>query len=180
MKTIVLSSKISIDKYQKLNFQIDQDLCNFLRKLNFCIIPIAFKKKNIDFKNLENSNGLILAGGGDLYKYKKNKVNKIRDNYEKKLFEYYFRKNKPILAICRGFQLIADIYGIKLKKLKIMLENFTLLKINKSRFINDKKIIVNSFTIIQLKNYLKILLKFQIQKMAQLKLQNISQKRYSV
>lgn len=160
MKTIVLSSNISIDKYQKLNFHLDQDLCNFLKKLNFCIIPIAFKKNNIDFKDLEKSNGLILAGGGDLYKYKKNKINKIRENYEKKLFRYYYRKNKPILAICRGFQLIADIHGIKLKKINNHVKKFHLLKINKSRFINDKKIIVNSFHNYSIKklpkNFIKI------------------------
>jgi len=160
MKTLVLSSKIIIDKYQKINFQIDQDFCKLLRKLEFCITPITFKKKKIDFKNLENSDGLILAGGGDLYKYKKKKVNKIRDNYEKKLFKYYFRKNKPILAICRGFQLIADIYGIKLEKIKNHVRKFHLLEINNSRFINDKKIKVNSYhnyTIKKLpKNFIKI------------------------
>jgi len=160
MKTLVLSSKIIIDKYQKINFKIDQDLCKLLRKLEFCITPITFKKKKIDFKNLENSDGLILAGGGDLYKYKKKKVNKIRDNYEKKLFKYYFRKNKPILAICRGFQLIADIYGIKLEKIKNHVRKFHLLEINNSRFINDKKIKVNSYhnyTIKKLpKNFIKI------------------------
>ena len=145
MKILVLSSKITIDKYQKINFQIDEDLSNLLRQLDFCLMPITFKKKDIDFKNLENSDGLILAGGGDLYKYKKKTVNKIRDNYEKKLFEYYFRKNKPILAICRGFQLIADINGIKLEKIKNHVKKFHLLKINKSRFINSKRINVNSF-----------------------------------
>ena len=86
MKSITLSSKIIIDKYKKINFQIDQDLSIFLKELGFSNLPIILKKNNVDFKNLKKSNGLILAGGGDLYKYKKNKVNKIRDNYEKKNF----------------------------------------------------------------------------------------------
>ena len=29
----------------------------------------------------------------------------------------FYKNNKPILAICRGFQLIADIYDIKLEKI---------------------------------------------------------------
>ena len=145
MKSITLSSKIIIDKYKKINFQIDQDLSIFLKELGFSNLPIILKKNNVDFKNLKKSNGLILAGGGDLYKYKKNKVNKIRDNYEKKLFKYYYKKNKPILAICRGFQLIADIYGIKLEKVNNHVRKFHSLKIDRSKYIKDKSLKVNSY-----------------------------------
>ncbi len=145
MKSITLSSKIIIDKYKKINFQIDQDLNIFLKELGFSNLPIILKKNNVDFKNLKKSNGLILAGGGDLYKYKKNKVNKIRDNYEKKLFRYYYKKNKPILAICRGFQLIADIHGIKLEKINNHVRKFHSLKIGRSKFIKDKTLKVNSY-----------------------------------
>ena len=145
MKSITLSSKIIIDKYKKINSQIDQDLSIFLKELGFSNLPIILKKNNVDFKNLKKSNGLILAGGGDLYKYKKNKVNKIRDNYEKKLFRYYYKKNKPILAICRGFQLIADIYGIKLEKINNHVRKFHSLKIGKSKFIKEKTLKVNSY-----------------------------------
>ena len=145
MKSITLSSKIIIDKYKKINFQIDQDLSIFLKELGFSNLPIILKKNNVDFKNLKKSNGLILAGGGDLYKYKKNKVNKIRDNYEKKLFRYYYKKNKPILAICRGFQLIADIYGIKLERINNHVRKFHSLKIERSKYIKDKSLKVNSY-----------------------------------
>lgn len=145
MKSITLSSKISIDKYSKINFHIDQDLNIFLKELGFCLTPIVFRKNNIDFKSLDNSKGLILAGGGDLYKYKKNRVNKIRDNYEKKLFKYYYKKNKPILAICRGFQLIVDIYGIKLERINNHVKKFHSLKIDKSKFIKNKILKVNSY-----------------------------------
>ena len=145
MKSITLSSKIIIDKYKKINFQIDQDLNIFLKELGFSHIPIVLKNKNVDFKILKKSSGLILAGGGDLYKYKKNKVNKIRDNYEKKLFKYYYKKNKPILAICRGFQLIVDIYGIKLERINNHVRKFHSLKIDRSKYIKDKSLKVNSY-----------------------------------
>ena len=145
MKSITLSSKIIIDKYKKINFQIDQDLNIFLKELGFSHIPIVLKNNNVDFKILKKSSGLILAGGGDLYKYKKNKVNKIRDNYEKKLFKYYYKKNKPILAICRGFQLIVDIYGIKLERINNHVRKFHSLKIDRSKYIKDKSLKVNSY-----------------------------------
>ena len=65
--------------------------------------------------------------------------------YEKKLFKYYYKKNKPILAICRGFQLIADIYGIKLEKINNHVRKFHSLKIDRSKYIKDKSLKVNSY-----------------------------------
>ena len=145
MKSIILSSKAIIDKHQNINFLIDQDLSTFLNNLNFKILPKVLKNDKINLKNLKNADGLILAGGGDLFKYKKNKINKIRDNYEKKLLKYFIKKNKPILAICRGFQLVADFYGIKLEKIKNHVRTTHNLKLLNSRFITYSKLSVNSY-----------------------------------
>ena len=66
MKSIVLSSRIKIDQFNKINFLIDEDLANFINQLDANILPISFKKKNnIDYKNLDKAKGLILSGGGD-------------------------------------------------------------------------------------------------------------------
>ena len=118
MKTLVLSPKISIDKHKKINFHIDQDLSNFLSLLKVKILPVVFKKNKLDLNSVKYAHGLILAGGGDISKIKNTKDNQIRDRYEKKLFNYFYKKNKPILGICRGFQLIADLYKIKLFKVR--------------------------------------------------------------
>ena len=67
-------------------------------------------------KNISIADGLILAGGGNIFNYEKTLSNKIRDAYEKKLFNYFFKKNKPILLICRGFQLLTSLYKRKLFK----------------------------------------------------------------
>jgi len=74
MKSIILSSKVIIDNHQNINFLIDQDLSTFLNNLNFKILPKVLKNDKIYLKNLKNADGLILAGGGDLFKYKKNKL----------------------------------------------------------------------------------------------------------
>ena len=145
MKTLVVSTKISIDKHKKINFHIDQDLSNFLNRLKVKIIPVVLKNNKLDLNAVKYADGLIIAGGGDISKKQKNKVNQIRDSYEKKLFKYYYKKNKPILAICRGFQLIADIYGIKLEKINNHVRKFHSLKIGKSKFIKDKTLRVNSY-----------------------------------
>lgn len=145
MKTILLSSKITIDNYNKINFLIDENLSKFVKDLNLNILPISLNKNQINLKNLNKADGLILSGGGDLYKYKKNKINKIRDNYEKKLFKYFLKKNKPILLICRGFQLMADLYKIKLHKIKNHVKKFHSLNVSGSKYINNSKLYVNSY-----------------------------------
>ena len=145
MKTLIVSPKISIDKHKKINFHIDQDLSNFLNRLKVKIIPVVLKNNKLDLNSVKYADGLILAGGGDISKKQKNKVNQIRDSYEKKLFKYYYNRNKPILAICRGFQLIADIHGIKLEKINNHVRKFHSLKIDRSKFIKDKILKVNSY-----------------------------------
>mgnify|MGYP001479078731 CR=1 FL=1 len=146
MKSIVLSTKIKIDQFNKINFIIDYDLSKFVGDLNLNITPISLNKKNkIDFSSMRSSSGLIIAGGGDLYKYKKTKENKIRDDYERALFNFFLRKNKPILTICRGFQLLADLNNIKLFKIKNHIRKFHNLSLNKSKFINCSSLNVNSY-----------------------------------
>lgn len=146
MKSIILSPKIKIDKFNKINFIIDNDLSKFIGDLDLNILPISFnQKKKIDFSNLRSASGLIIAGGGDLYKYKKTKENKIRDDYEKVLFNFFLRKNKPILTICRGFQLLVNLNNIKLFKIKNHIRKFHNLKLNKSKFISHSSLNVNSF-----------------------------------
>ena len=148
MKTLLLSPKISIDKHKKINFHIDQDLSNFLNHLQAKIIPIVLKNYKLDLNSIKSADGLILAGGGDISKKQKTKVNKIRDSYEKKLFKYYYKRNKPILAICRGFQLIVDIYGIKLEKINNHVKKFHSLKILWLKRIS-LSIMMNYITIVQ-------------------------------
>ena len=86
MKTIILSPRIVIDKHNKINFLVDEDMSNFLNNIKVNIVPLSLKKKKIEMKNVSFADGLILAGGGDIFSYEKTLSNKIRDTYEKKLF----------------------------------------------------------------------------------------------
>ena len=49
---------------------------------------------------------LIISGGGDIYSISKNQNDKYRDKLELKLKTFV---NKPIILVCRGFQLIGTI-----------------------------------------------------------------------
>ena len=86
-----------------------------------------------------------MTGGGDIYKYSKKKNDKYRDNFEIKLFNYFKKKNKPILAICRGYQLIMDIYNCQISKNRGHVRTTHNLNISKSRFLKLKKVRVNSY-----------------------------------
>ena len=145
MKSIILSSKLIIDKYGKVNFLTDEDLLNYINKLGLNILPLSIKKNQINTENLRLANGLILSGGGDIYKYKKNKINKLRDSIEIKLFNYFFKKNLPILLICRGFQLMIDMHKIKLFKQKNHVRKSHLLKLSNNKFLKHSKLSVNSY-----------------------------------
>jgi len=145
MKSIILSSKLIIDKYGKVNFLTDEDLSNYINKLGLNILPLSIKKNQINTENLRLAEGLILSGGGDIYKYKKNKINKLRDSIEIKLFNYFFKKNLPILLICRGFQLMIDMHKIKLFKQKNHVRKSHLLKLSNSKFLKHSKLSVNSY-----------------------------------
>ena len=144
MRNFIVSSRLFFDKYDNLNTSYDIDVLSFLKKLSINIIPHTANSSNI-IQIVKKADGLILLGGGDIYKYKKTKENKIRDKIEKKLFKLFYETNKPILAICRGFQLIMDIYKIKLVKMNGHVRQNHNLKINNSKFISQKKIKVNSF-----------------------------------
>ena len=61
------------------------------------------------------------------------------------MFNYFKRKNKPILAICRGYQLIMNFYNCHIRKHKGHVGTTHNLNISKSRFLNFKRIKVNSY-----------------------------------
>jgi putative glutamine amidotransferase len=76
---------------------------------------------------IKNYDALILSGGVDIhpkfYKNKKltyphspKKFNEQRDEFEIELFNLAQKTNKPVLGICRGFQLINCIYRGTLKQ----------------------------------------------------------------
>lgn len=75
-------------------------------------IELDDTKKTID--ELMKCDGLLLPGGADiepaLYGKERDekcgKPNKLRDDNEFEMFETFVKTGKPILGICRGFQLI--------------------------------------------------------------------------
>jgi len=144
MKNVIVTSKIYKDQNGILCFSYDKDILKMLSKLNFLVKPFNITNR-INYKSLKTCNGLFLTGGGNIYNIEKNELNKIRDNFEKKLFRYFLKQNKPIIAICRGFQNIVNFYGIKLSKVNGHVRKMHNINIKKSKFIKYKKLKVNSY-----------------------------------
>ncbi|NDJ27831.1 gamma-glutamyl-gamma-aminobutyrate hydrolase [Campylobacter sp. MIT 12-8780] len=80
----------------------------------FLPLPLSYE---LDFALYEPFlAGVILSGGNDLSVFNENELCKRRDIYENKLLKTCMLKNKPVLGICRGAQLIAHFFGSNLKQ----------------------------------------------------------------
>ena len=89
--------------------------------LNYYNAVKHFGFKPVISENLSLSagcNGLILAGGGDVYPffYGQNDYacihkNLKRDICEFSLIDHFYKNNKPILGICRGIQILNVYFG---------------------------------------------------------------------
>ncbi len=115
---ILISCRSYYDKnYKELRDCVDQRLISWVVCLGYVpvLVPNIFgQKKNFNdlkkFLSEIKPHGLIISGGEDFG------VNKKRDTLEKNLIDYFFKKNKPVLGICRGFQLISKLFGSKIIK----------------------------------------------------------------
>lgn len=80
---------------------------------------IEFDDTEKAVKEVLSCDGLLLPGGADiepsLYgrerEEKCGKPNELRDKYEFLLYDAFVKTNKPILCVCRGFQLLNVING---------------------------------------------------------------------
>ena len=78
------------------------------------IIQLSYTEKNT--QDFDSCDGFVLTGGIDVHPqfYQNTRVdypnttvfNESRDHFEIQVFEFACQKNKPVLAICRGMQLV--------------------------------------------------------------------------
>ena len=115
MKNILITQKVKKDEFNKINYIIEKNWYDLFKSKKINLIPVN-KKISLKDKQLSNIAGVIIHGGNDLPINKRNDENIIRKKNDVYLIKYALKKKIPILAVCYGFQLIANIYGYKLKK----------------------------------------------------------------
>ena len=145
MKKIGISPKLEKNR-NGISFQIDKDWFDYFSKFNANLIPIGFEKFNNYKIEKLNLDGIIISGGGNIFNLEKKKNNLLRDEFETKLIKKFQKKNKPILLVCRGFQLLANNYGSKLIKVKEHVKLMHKIYLSKNIFLKNKQsLFINSF-----------------------------------
>lgn len=144
MKNILITQTVLYSKKRGFIFSLSKDWYDYSNKIGFNLIPWDYKITTSSFRK-KKIHGVIFSGGNDLFNNHKNKENRYRDIMEKKLLKYYLVKNIPILGTCRGFQLISSYFKNIPKKCVNHVGKSHSLILAKSKFIDFKKLIVNSF-----------------------------------
>lgn len=146
MKKFLITTKLEHDKYKSLNLSLETEWFSLANKVKIDLIPISYKDEmKILSKNLK-FDGVIFSGGGDLSINKNTIENQIRDNFEFKILKHCFKNNIKTLFVCRGLQLLASYFNLKLKKTKNHVTKNHLIKIKLNVLNNNiKKLNVNSY-----------------------------------
>ena len=118
MKKILISPIVKKNKYNEILFSVENNWYNFFKKQNVSLITLSPNIKFIE----EDIRGVILQGGNDLPKFLNSKQNILRKRNDIMILKHALKNRIPVLAICYGFQLLAESYGSKIEKSKIMLE----------------------------------------------------------
>jgi gamma-glutamyl-gamma-aminobutyrate hydrolase PuuD len=146
LKNIYITPALQYRYKKSLVFYLEHNWYKYSNKIKFNLIPIInvvdLKKKIVKIK----PHGLIISGGGDISKIKKNLINQYRDKNEIELYHYFNKLNLPILAVCRGFQLLYTLHKNNLGIAKNHINKTHRVEItNKDELFNFKQIITNSY-----------------------------------
>ena len=127
-----------IGKFNELRDNLDIRIPKMVEKLGMLpfVIPNNIKKTKIYLDKIK-PDGIILSSGGD--SKKRDQRRKI-ENY---LINYYLKKNKPILGLCRGAQAINLFFGGNILKVENHVRKMH--KIEGKLIGKNKYLYVNSF-----------------------------------
>ena len=150
MKTIFITQKIVKDKYGALNFVVENNWYDFFKAKKINLVPVNKVENMINFKYSDVS-GIIIHGGNDLPSKKRNFENSLRKKLDLSLIKFALKKRIPILGVCYGFQVIAEMYGYKLKKKSGHVKTSHKININLN-YIGENTLKVNSFHNYVIKN----------------------------
>ena len=127
------------------HFSLEKNWSDYSKKLKFNLISCNYDKASFHLIKSKKIDGIIFSGGNDLQIFDKKKENIFRDKKEKKIFNLAIRYKIPILAVCRGYQFIANIFNHKIIFIKNHVKKNHTINIVSNSLISLKKINVNSY-----------------------------------
>ena len=146
MKKIFITPKIDYDKHNQSQTIINTEWYSYLSKLKYQAYSGYFKEEKDLIIISKNFDGLILSGGGEIFSKEKKFKNKLRDEFEIRLLKNFTKVEKPILCICRGFQLIGTKNNSKLVKTRNHIKtNHKIYNTKKNNIFNVRELNTNSF-----------------------------------
>lgn len=109
--TALITQRIYFHKpYNELWECLDSALYEYLLECGCKSFGVSFSQQAYIDELFKDKQVLVLSGGNDIGQYPK------RDYFEVALLEYALQHNKKILAICRGMQVVATYFGLRLEK----------------------------------------------------------------
>lgn len=136
MKTAIITQIITKDEQRnEIRESLDSAWYDFAARYGIRIMPMSYKQRPQEF----DFGLLILSGGNSLNSVESSDSNHLRDVFEKSLLDYAIKNKIPVLAICRGMQVVNEYFGGTLKKVDGHV------RVNHFIKINNLELIVNSY-----------------------------------
>lgn len=105
----------SVKEIYKNQFEYCVDI-NLIKLIRFIFKKAKILIINDEIKYFKKLNFIILSGGNDIYKNKKLRKNKIRNELDRKILTYGVKRKIPVLGLCYGAQFISYFFGNKILK----------------------------------------------------------------
>lgn len=141
MKILITPSVKETHKDQ-FDYLIDSRLIKFLHFV-FSNAEIIILNNATNLKDPYDL--LVLSGGNDLFKIKKEKSNYLRNEIDKKYVQNAIKRNIPIIGVCYGAQFLSNMFGGELVKVKNHVRTIHDIYFKSTEYSKKKKLKVNSF-----------------------------------
>ncbi len=138
MKKIGITQRLEyIESHKEIRESLDIRWYDLLRYWKY--EPVVLSSKMNISEHIANLNlsGIIFTGGNDLSVISYTEINKLRDDFEKKLITFCVNNNIRILGVCRGMQIMAHYFGASFKKVDNHVANEHIIKVDLDSCLHD-------------------------------------------
>ena len=112
MINIAITQRVSsVYDGREIRESLDIRWYDFIKKCGFSLIPISINQNVPQFLQEMKISGIIFSGGNDLFSVNQEKVNYMRDTFEKRLLRDAIKKDLPVIGVSRGTQLINEYFS---------------------------------------------------------------------